>query len=465
MTVTSIVRRTSRNCGRSAARASSFPELAKLPQDAYAALVGDEVDYVLLEQIKGRIAATLALIYPPGIGVIVPGERWDERAQPMLEYFLAFEESFNRFLASTTKFKASTKEQVDGRTAPHLRNSRADRLHPGVAGVSLWLPNSEEDEPDATRAFNRLRQHDGLGHHHAADEHGSGRRDLAAVLGRHRRRLDGDRIRLRTGRHVQSTSRRHGRRTPRMRTARTATSSLLPLLSIARRSATLQSRFPPSAISRASSRGCPRHPWRHAWASSRCCGSRRSRTSAGRASPDASGRSRCGASSSRSASSLVGWFWFKSDTFAAAAWNPQGLSLMQGMGSSISAHAVGVSRHGVRRAKFRGRREPGATCRSRVCSAPWARRSSTFRRRPSFKASCRTRSWPIRPDPPARVRPHVQPDGRLDHHGARRDRVLRLAARLALHDRADRQVCRRRARMFPAFFSKTNRLGAPDRGA
>ena len=33
--------------------------------------------------------------------------------------------------------------------------------------------------------------------------------------------------------------------------------------------------------------------------------------------------------------SLIGWFWFSQDTFAAA-WNPQGLSIAQGMGSSIS---------------------------------------------------------------------------------------------------------------------------------
>jgi putrescine:ornithine antiporter len=33
--------------------------------------------------------------------------------------------------------------------------------------------------------------------------------------------------------------------------------------------------------------------------------------------------------------SIAGWFWFKSDTFAAA-WNPNGLSLLHGMGSSIS---------------------------------------------------------------------------------------------------------------------------------
>ena len=33
--------------------------------------------------------------------------------------------------------------------------------------------------------------------------------------------------------------------------------------------------------------------------------------------------------------SLVGWFWFKPDVFAAA-WNPKGMSLLEGMGSSIS---------------------------------------------------------------------------------------------------------------------------------
>jgi putrescine:ornithine antiporter len=33
--------------------------------------------------------------------------------------------------------------------------------------------------------------------------------------------------------------------------------------------------------------------------------------------------------------SIIGWFWFSSETFGAA-WNPQGLSLAQGMGSSIS---------------------------------------------------------------------------------------------------------------------------------
>jgi arginine/lysine/ornithine decarboxylase len=96
-------------------RASSFPELAMSPQDAYQALVANDVDYVPLDKIKGRIAATLALIYPPGIGVIVPGERWDQRAQPMLDYFLTFEESFNRFPGFNYEVQGVYQEHENGR--------------------------------------------------------------------------------------------------------------------------------------------------------------------------------------------------------------------------------------------------------------------------------------------------------------------------------------------------------------
>ena len=96
-------------------RAASFPELAMSSKDAYEALVANEVDYVPLENIKGRISATLALIYPPGIGVVVPGERWDDRAQPMLDYFLAFQESFNRFPGFNYEVQGVYQERVEGR--------------------------------------------------------------------------------------------------------------------------------------------------------------------------------------------------------------------------------------------------------------------------------------------------------------------------------------------------------------
>ena len=84
-------------------------------KDAYEKLVANDVDYVALEDVRGRISATLALIYPPGIGVIVPGERWDEKAQPMLDYFLAFQESFNRFPGFNYEVQGVFQERIDSR--------------------------------------------------------------------------------------------------------------------------------------------------------------------------------------------------------------------------------------------------------------------------------------------------------------------------------------------------------------
>ncbi|WP_434666671.1 ornithine decarboxylase [Paraburkholderia sp. A3BS-1L] len=96
-------------------RASSFPEPAMSAEDAYEALVANDVDYVPLERVHNRISATLALIYPPGIGVVLPGERWDDRAKPMLDYFLAFEESFNRFPGFNYEVQGVFQEKVNGR--------------------------------------------------------------------------------------------------------------------------------------------------------------------------------------------------------------------------------------------------------------------------------------------------------------------------------------------------------------
>jgi ornithine decarboxylase len=78
-------------------RYESFPEQAMTAREAVQATVAGEVEYVPMTKVGGRIAGTLALIYPPGIGIVVPGERYDESARPMIDYFLAFEENCNRF--------------------------------------------------------------------------------------------------------------------------------------------------------------------------------------------------------------------------------------------------------------------------------------------------------------------------------------------------------------------------------
>jgi ornithine decarboxylase len=74
-----------------------LPEIALSPHDAARLLVRNDVDYLPIDAIAGRIATTPFVVYPPGIATIVPGERLTERAKPMIEYLRMFEESFNRF--------------------------------------------------------------------------------------------------------------------------------------------------------------------------------------------------------------------------------------------------------------------------------------------------------------------------------------------------------------------------------
>jgi ornithine decarboxylase len=73
------------------------PNLAMLPQEAVRQMVRNNVDYVPLDEAFGRVATTMFVVYPPGIATIVPGERLDERARPMLDYLKMFERSANLF--------------------------------------------------------------------------------------------------------------------------------------------------------------------------------------------------------------------------------------------------------------------------------------------------------------------------------------------------------------------------------
>ena len=75
----------------------NLPTPAMAPHDAVRQMVRNNVDYVPIEQAAGRIATTLFVVYPPGIATIVPGERLDDRARPMLDYLKMFEKSANLF--------------------------------------------------------------------------------------------------------------------------------------------------------------------------------------------------------------------------------------------------------------------------------------------------------------------------------------------------------------------------------
>ncbi|KTQ94979.1 amino acid decarboxylase [Aureimonas ureilytica] len=77
--------------------ANHLPDIAMSPHDAARCLVRNDVDYLPIGEIEGRIATTPFVVYPPGIATIVPGERLNERSRPMIDYLKMFEASFNTF--------------------------------------------------------------------------------------------------------------------------------------------------------------------------------------------------------------------------------------------------------------------------------------------------------------------------------------------------------------------------------
>jgi ornithine decarboxylase len=67
------------------------------PYEAAQNLVRNNVDYLPIDEIEDRIAATLFVVYPPGIATIVPGERLGTQTRPMIDYLKTFERSSNLF--------------------------------------------------------------------------------------------------------------------------------------------------------------------------------------------------------------------------------------------------------------------------------------------------------------------------------------------------------------------------------
>ncbi|MFH1161609.1 MAG: Orn/Lys/Arg decarboxylase N-terminal domain-containing protein [bacterium] len=63
-----------------------IPDQAMKPADAYHELVKKNVEYVELDEIMDRIPAVMIVPYPPGIPVMMGGERMNEKAKPIFDY-------------------------------------------------------------------------------------------------------------------------------------------------------------------------------------------------------------------------------------------------------------------------------------------------------------------------------------------------------------------------------------------
>jgi arginine decarboxylase len=65
-----------------------LPEMALRPADAYDRLVKGRVESVEIDDLMGRILAVMVVPYPPGIPLIMPGERITEATKSIQDYLL-----------------------------------------------------------------------------------------------------------------------------------------------------------------------------------------------------------------------------------------------------------------------------------------------------------------------------------------------------------------------------------------
>jgi arginine decarboxylase len=69
-----------------------LPEQIMTPAEAHSQIVKKNVEYVSLDNLKNRIPCVMVVPYPPGIPMIMPGEKFSDRNPDLLEYLNELEE-------------------------------------------------------------------------------------------------------------------------------------------------------------------------------------------------------------------------------------------------------------------------------------------------------------------------------------------------------------------------------------
>lgn len=87
-------------------------EPAMKPSDAWAKMAHRETERVAIDDLEGRITAILLTPYPPGIPLLIPGERFNKT----IVQYLQFARDFNRlFPGFETDIHGLVEEEVDGK--------------------------------------------------------------------------------------------------------------------------------------------------------------------------------------------------------------------------------------------------------------------------------------------------------------------------------------------------------------
>ena len=84
---------------------------AMKPSDAFAKMAHGEIDRVPIDNLEGRITSVLLTPYPPGIPLLIPGERFNKTIVNYLKFARAFNQKFPGF---ETDIHGLVAEKVDG---------------------------------------------------------------------------------------------------------------------------------------------------------------------------------------------------------------------------------------------------------------------------------------------------------------------------------------------------------------
>ena len=67
------------------------------PADAFAKMAHREIERVAVDALEGRVTAVLLTPYPPGIPLLIPGERFNKTIVRYLEFAREFNARFPGF--------------------------------------------------------------------------------------------------------------------------------------------------------------------------------------------------------------------------------------------------------------------------------------------------------------------------------------------------------------------------------
>ena len=73
------------------------PEMVYKPADAFHKIVAGEYEYVNIDDMAGKIAGVMLVPYPPGIPILMGGERITDDAKAIIDYLKRREDFENEF--------------------------------------------------------------------------------------------------------------------------------------------------------------------------------------------------------------------------------------------------------------------------------------------------------------------------------------------------------------------------------